>query len=513
MPVGRYADGLLTGKSLVIAEFIRRSIKQWPQTRILVLSHVREILQQNHDALMRFWPGADAGVYSAGLKRKNTGQPVIFGGIQSVHKKAEELGQFDLIVIDEAHRTPKESEGTYRSFITDMQDMNPSLKLVGLTATPYRVRGGLLTTGDGRLFDSVAHEVKLKPLVEQGWLAPLTTMEAKSQIDTDELPSRGGDYILSAIEWRCTDPDMVHQVCCEIITYGAKRDHWLIFCAGVEHVRLVTRKLIMLGINTASIIGDTPGQERDQAIAGFRSGKIKALVNCQTLTTGFDAPETDLLAIIRPTQSTGLYVQMCGRGMRIAPGKSDCVVLDFGGNIERHGPLDNLNIKSYVGKGKKAQEIRICHHCFATIPMRRHTCPECGNALQAERGPSKVRSAASTHALLGGSDDKNSAQYVSHIEYRRHEKPGKPPSLRVEYYGANRCRIASEWVCLEHQGLAKQKAFGWWMSRDQNPHAFPPCDVDAALGMVRYLKKPIAIQTQPDKNNPQWLKIVRYIWD
>ncbi len=175
-----------SGKSLVQAELIRGLLQDDPGKRVLCLTHVKELIAQNHSELMSLWPMAPAGIYSASLNQRDTKESVIFAGIQSVYHRADELGKFDWIIIDECHLVPNKGAGTYRSFLSHMQEVNPSVRVVGLSATPYRLSGGLLVEGNDRLFTDLISARKtgatVVNLIEAGHLAPLVT-------PTDQLPN------------------------------------------------------------------------------------------------------------------------------------------------------------------------------------------------------------------------------------------------------------------------------------------------------------------------------------
>lgn len=199
-----------SGKSFVLAAFIREVLEAWPDQRILILTHVKELIQQDYNELVEHWPLAPAGVYSAGLKRRDTQAQVLFAGIQSVHKRARELGGFDLILIDECHLVPRKSDTMYRRFLDDMHTLNDKVKIIGLTATHYRLDSGLLTEGDERIFTDVAYEVPVKQLIDEGFLAPLITKAPKTALDVSGVHTRGGEFINSELR-DAVDQDDVNQ--------------------------------------------------------------------------------------------------------------------------------------------------------------------------------------------------------------------------------------------------------------------------------------------------------------
>ncbi|MBT7615834.1 MAG: DEAD/DEAH box helicase, partial [Calditrichaeota bacterium] len=297
-----------SGKSFIMAAFIREVLEAWSDQRIMVLTHVKELIQQNYMELTRHWTLAPAGIYSAGLNRREAQAQVLFAGIQSVHSRAEELQSFDLIMIDECHLVPRKSDTMYRRFLGDMHAINEDVKIIGLTATHYRLDSGLLTEGDSRIFTDIAYEVPVKRLINEGFLSPLVTKAPNTTLDVSGVHTRGGEFINSELQNAVDQSETNRAAVREIIHYGKDRKSWLIFCTGVQHAYNVRDALRERNIVAETVTGDTNAMERDYILEGFKSGKIRAITNCDILTTGFNAPNTDLLGILRPTQSTGLYV-------------------------------------------------------------------------------------------------------------------------------------------------------------------------------------------------------------
>lgn len=476
------------GKSLVMASFVKGVLERWPDQRLLVVTHVRELIAQNHAELIGLWPDAPAGIYSAGLGRRDLGARILFAGIQSIHKRAYDIQQCDLVLVDEAHLIPGASNTMYRKFLDTLARINPHLKVIGFTATPYRTGAGMLHEGDGALFTDIAYEVSVRRLIDEGWLCPLVSKAADTKLDVSGVGSRGGEFIAGQLQAAVDLPGITASAVDEIVALGADRRSWLAFCAGVEHAEHVAEALRERGITAATIFGETPKAERDRTIAAFKRGEIRALASMGVLTTGFNAPCVDLIAMLRPTKSTGLYVQMAGRGTRLAPGKENCLVLDFAGNVARHGPIDAVDPKR-PGKGKGDAPVKTCPECQSILHASLRACPDCGHVFPPPEP--KVEASASTLAILS----KGGPEWVpvDDVRYHRHQKDGSRPTLRVEY----RCGLLvhREWICFEHTGYARQKAVHWW--RQRAPHLPVPTSVDAALGSTNALSMPTEIAIRP----------------
>jgi len=490
-----------SGKSLILADFIKQTLELWSDQRIMVLTHVKELIQQDFIELTKYWPLAPAGIYSAGLKRRETQAQVLFAGIQSVHSRAEELGSFDLIMVDESHLIPRKSNTMYRRFLDDMFAINEYVKIIGLTATHYRMDSGLLTEGDSRIFTDVAYEVPVKRLINEGFLSPLVTKAPNTTLDVSGVHTRGGEFINSELQNAVDLAETNRAAVREIIHYGKDRKSWLIFCTGIQHAYNVRDALRERNIVAETVTGDTNAMERDYILEGFKSGAIKAITNCDILTTGFNAPNTDLLGILRPTQSTGLYVQIAGRGMRIALGKENCLVLDFAGNIERHGPIDMVQPRGKNEKGNGKAVVKTCPDCRSVVFAGCKCCPDCGHVFP--QHVVKINPEASSEMII--SDERPFLVDVDRICYHRHEKVGKPDSLRVDYH----CGLVvySEWICLEHMGYAQRTARNWWSRHGGDPIVVT---VSQALSVAQHLKAPMQIMVRQDGN---FWRVLRHVFD
>lgn len=525
-----------TGKSLIIAALIQRVLAAYPTVRVVMLAHVRELISQNLDKLLRVWPEAPVGVYSAGLRQADTQSAILFCGIQSVWNKAKALASavrpVELVLIDEAHRVPLHENGTYRRFVHDLRAMNPHVRLIGLTATPFRHVPGTkthtggyqsLVKGDDRLFTDIVFDLtkRLVPLIREGYLAALWPQPTAYQVSLKGIQIENGDYKADQLNTLMERREVITAILDEAIPLARadRRRHWLVFCAGVESARATAAALQARGITAAIVTGDTPMRERDRTIADFRAGRLTALVSVNTLTVGFDAPVTDCLIVTRPTLSPVLHVQMLGRGMRPTPEKimtaadgrpRGCLVLDFCGNVDRHGPLDRLVLKE-PGL-KKAEPMKTCPNCRAEIRLAANPCPQCGHVFPpAEPEPVAAPKAGKSAIIAGIAPPSPPVRYdVTRIAYGKHVGKSGIPTLRVDYFSGF-LRVASEWVCLEHDGYARQKAARWWQERQTSP---VPRLVQDALDLLRDGERlePVAIDVIVPTGRGDYPRIVKYEW-
>jgi len=480
-----------SGKSLVQAAFIQEVRERYPSERILVLSHVKEIVLQNARKLDALLPPGTVGVYSAGLGSRDLGFPVTVAGIQSVAHRADDLGPIDLVIVDEAHLVPPSGEGRYRTLLGILTERNPHLKVIGLSATPYRLKSGLLHRGEGRLFTDIAVDVPVGELIAKGYLSPLRSKGGHARADVSGVKTRGGEFVKGELERAVNHGELIEAALDEVERFAHDRRSWIVFCAGVAHAKAVTLSLQRRGISAACVTGKTKRRERDLVLERFKAGRLRAVVNVDVLTIGFDAPGVDCVVMLRPTQSAGLYVQMLGRGMRIAPGKADCLVLDFAGNVERHGPVDDVQVTDGPKrKGAGTAPVKLCPECDEYVRAAARECV-CGYLFAVDARPPH-ESQASRAAVLKA-DRKPEEVLVDGVRFKVHRKPGKPPSLRVEY----QCGLAvyREWICLEHQGFAKRKAHAWWKRMAKSD---PPASVDEAIARSGEVAKPSAILVAKD---------------
>ncbi|MCC6906699.1 MAG: hypothetical protein IT430_02045, partial [Phycisphaerales bacterium] len=328
----------------------------------------------------------------------------------------------------------------------------------------------------------ICYEVGVRELIVQGYLCPLRTKAGVARADMSGLHTRAGEFIAGEVEDVMDTDDLVQGACAEIIEQTADRRSVLIFTSGVRHGRHVADVLRSRhGVECGFVEGNTPIRERDALLERFKAGELKYLANVNVLTTGFDAPGIDCVAMLRPTLSPGLYYQMVGRGFRLHSDKSDCLVLDFGGNILRHGPVDALLIDEPIERNGKAP-MKECPGCHAIISAGYLTCPECGYEF-----PPPARGGHDAEATSEGilSDQVTHSVYeVTDVWYEVHHKrgdPDAPPTMRV-YYQCGFATTFSEWICFEHSGYPRRKAESWWVERSNEP---VPDTVDEAVDLAR----------------------------
>lgn len=440
------------GKSHCIAYFCKYSLQAWPQTRILMLTHTKELIGQNAEKMLQHWPNAPLGVYSAGLGKRELGNSITFGGIQSLRNKAYLIGHIDIMLIDECHLVSHKEEGGYINLINDLKEINPNLRVIGYTATPYRLGHGLITDKPA-IFDDLLKPVSIEKLILDGYLAPLKSKHTDTNLNTDGVKKRGGEFIEKELQQAVNTDDQNQRIVDECIDRAGDRKSWLFFCTGVDHALAVRDVLISRGIVAEAITAKTTKKNRENIIEQFKSGNIKALTNANVLTTGFDHPDLDFLAMLRPTMSTSLYVQMAGRGMRLKSHTDHCLVADFAGNVARHGPITNVIPPT---KGKKSNEgppMKPCPVCDELLLISCMLCPSCGHELEPNEKPPLVLNNDCIMGIETQTMEVRDWNWSPHIS-----KSSGKEMLKVTYYGGLTQAPINEYIPVTHGGMAGEIA-------------------------------------------------------
>lgn len=478
------------GKTPSFCTVIKRLVEDW-NMRVMCVTHVAELIEQGYKELVGMWAFAPAGIFSAGLGRRESHSQVIFGGIQTVANKAALIGHIDVLMIDEAHLVPPKAETQYGQFIAALLEINPDMKIVGWTATDFRLDSGKLTEGDNALFDKVVFEYNVGDAIADGYLAPLSSKPTATTFDMSSVHRLGGDYKQSEMQAAVDKDEITRAAVAEIVAKGQDRRSWLAFCSGVEHALHVRDEIRNYGISCETVTGETPKGERREILEAYKRYEIRALTNNSVLTTGFNHQGVDLLAFLRPTLSASLYLQMAGRATRplYAPGmplgtveeriaaiaagpKPSALVLDFAGLVRRHGPVDRVDPKP-PGKGDGQAPVKMCPNqvgggtCDEIVHLSVMTCPCCGFEFPPSEEEKLTRTADSTPILSTEKPwyEVTAREFAPHpgkgMVYDEHDNELglAPPTVKVTYTVDGRKR--SEWVCVQHMEHPIEKSRKW----------------------------------------------------
>ena len=462
-----------SGKSLIIAGFCKKVLEIDKSQKILILSHVKEILSQDKKAILSYYPEADIGIYSAGLNQKRI-KSITLASIQSAYNAIEKFNP-NIILIDECHLIPHKGQGRYRTFLQAL-----GKPLVGLSATPFRLGTGYLHLGDGAFFDEIAYNITIKQLIEEGYLCKVIQKAPKERLDPEGIKKAGGDFIIRDLALRFDREEITRRIVGELLLYKESRKKWLLFAINIEHAEHIASLLRANKIDAQTVHSKMSNKERDRTIQRFKKYPgFQCLVSVAILTTGFDAPNVDLVGLLRPTSSPVLHIQIIGRGLRPYPGKENCLVLDFAGNLMRNGPIDAPVIRVNRGDGTGEAIMKECPECFEIVHAAVKICPECNHEfvfrhhLSSSSGNQNVLYQHEWHNVLSVSYD----SYYARSGYWM---------LLVRYD----CGIRSfkQYIALEHPGYARHRAIHWWKRR--HPNGFVPENVGEALYHVDDLEVP-----------------------
>lgn len=522
-----------TGKSPVLGWIIKEALSRYPYLRILKLTHVKELIEQNYEKLRTIWPTAPVGIYSSGLRKRDSFNQITYAGIASVYDSPELFGHIDLIFIDECHLLSTDNDSMYRKFINALLKVNPHLKVIGLTATAYRMKQGMIIDPGG-LFTEIIVDLTTRAafnwFIDQGYLVNLVPRPTKTEIDTSSVAIQGGEFSLNQLQAVSNKEEITYAAIKETLEIGGDRNHWMVFATGIEHVEATAAMMDSFGIPTTFVHSKLKSAERDKRIKAFRNQEYRAMVNNGILTTGYDDPAIDLIVGLRATNSPGLWVQMLGRGTRplyedgydltttegrlasIASSvKKDCLVLDFAANTPRLGPINDPVVPSNRRKKGGNVPIKLCEHCGTYNHSSVRICTYCGAEFPLAV---KFSGDASTSALIArGLEEAPIIEKftVDRVTYQLHKSTKdetKPPSLKATYYCGY--RVFTEWVNLEHTGFPRRKAKTWWLDRTLRKDKPIPDKIVDAIARIDELLTPIAIDVWVNKKYPDIMNYTYY---
>ena len=486
-----------TGKSIVPAIFIERVMKIWPDQRFLLLTHVAELIKQNADALRYVWPEAPLGIYSAGLKKKQPYFPIVYAGIQSAARNPAQFSHRDIIFIDECHLVSQEEASMYLTFLATMKLINPLVKIIGLSATPFRMGQGYIT--DEGLFTKIIHDLtsleEFNKLIAEGYILPLVPKRTHTELSVEGVAIAKGEFVLSQLESAVDQAKITFEALKEAVALGHNRKSWLIFASGIQHAEHIAAMLRDFGIDCASVHSKQKPEYNDQAIKAFKANSLRAIVNFSKLTTGFDHPPTDFIIDLRPTMSIPLHVQKLGRGTRTAPGKLNCLTLDFARNIPRLGPINDPLIPKKKTPGNGDVPVKICEHCGTYNHTKVRYCTNCGNEFDFKV---KIFKTSGTEQIIRSDLPQIEVFDVDRVIYNKGKKEGKPEYVRATYYCG--LRSFNEYLFPEHGGFVTKKFRDWWRKR----HIIePPMKADDVIASMKELRTPRQIRVWCNRKHPE----------
>jgi len=501
-PVINAATG--TGKSILISNICRHILQVDAAARIGVLTTSKELVKQDYEALHALMPFAPAGIVMSGLNRKDYDSQIVVGSVQTLYRAINKTGGFHILLVDECHLAPgKDKENSmYQKLFKANRGIVPNFKIVGLTATPWRAGFGPIYGWEKAIFDDVIYEIGIGEAIEKGYLVPPVTQVMDHRMDTSHLKvSRAtGDYTDRDLA-EIADDDAINipavQETIKALTSGG-RNSAVVFCASIDHAETVRDLFRKFGEHAECVHGQLKRAERDRVIDGFRAGEYRVITNCNVLTIGFDYPALDLVTVLRPTNSTALWLQVVGRGLRTSPGKEDCLVLDFTDNSTTHGPIDLIKPPKPPAPKVPREDVgtlKDCPECMKMLPVQTRVCPGCGFEFEFEDNPTAINEDASAAPLLSTQAVKPSMFPIDSLFAAIHQKFGKPDSLRIDFMHNYKIR-ASTWLALGGFGGARYHAVSGWT--DLGGALPAPTSAKEGLERIGELRTPDAILCKRD---------------
>lgn len=373
-----------SGKSVVCPRIFERMYEKYhaQKLRMIVTVPSKELCEQNAEKISSIMnKNISVDVYSASVGRKNAQADIVCATIGSVRNYPSELGYRNCWLNDECHLANVDGTGAYWKFAEGMHQANYAARQQycwgGLTATPFKGNGVWITHGSKTLYHGIAHETRISELLSMGYLAPLVNPQSniETRIDTKGVEIKGTDFDVVQLAER-TKKYLVHAAH-EAKILARDRSKWMAFLPDVSSAHDFSLILNQIGISAAVVTGDTPTSEREYLIDQYRKGYIRCLITVIALTTGFDVPEIDCILWLRSTHSLVLYMQGAGRGTRTAPGKANCLWIDFTDTTERLGAIDQIRGRSGSKKQKVDAPFITCDECGAKwTPASKEVCAE-----------------------------------------------------------------------------------------------------------------------------------------
>ncbi|GAA4349932.1 DEAD/DEAH box helicase [Hymenobacter saemangeumensis] len=362
------------GKTTIGGSIIHSSVSKGH--RVLWLAHRKELVEQAHERISDRHKGfgIPAGVMMAGHppRRKHAVQ---VASIATLIRR--DLPTAKVVLVDEAHHSVSPS-------FLNMLDKYPDAVVIGLTATPYRLDG----RGLGDVYTAIVAPVSIGDLQAQGYLTPVRYFGTRKDLEPklDTVKTVGGDYKNDEL-YKLFDKRALYDGVVANYVKFANASRAIVFNINVEHSLKVMEAFRAAGIAAYHVDGETPRAERESILAAFKRGEFEVLCNVNILTEGFDLPAIETVILNRATKSKSLYLQMVGRGLRPAPGKSACTVIDQGGNVRHFGPVEHPEEHSLEATPKRksgsgatsAPPMKTCPQCERLDLLFVQQCPECGH--------------------------------------------------------------------------------------------------------------------------------------
>lgn len=401
------------GKTVVFSEIIKRYLQQYPKMKILVLVHREVIVRQNADKLRSIWTEAPVSIACAGIQaKKELSGSVVYASIQTLatQKTLESLPAFNLVIVDEAHRLPpKHITSQYQKVLNALSERYQSVRLLGFTATPYRLNWGYIygnkhkgvkEKGCQNWFIELDYSVGIEMLqtIEKNELNPdapylcnMRVFAEDNQIlrDLKSIKKTAGDFNQGDLSETMTKTVHLQSAIDAYKKHVDNRTRCVVFAVDIEHAEELQKAFQCIGIYAVCVHSKMTKDMNRQILSEFDAGLHRIVINVGILTEGWDCRSVDMLMLCRPTMSAALFVQMVGRGLRTFPGKKDVMILDLAGCFSYHGSPYNPLLPIYSESGEKRepkeQPEKECPNCHFMNNGRVWSCEQCGTILRVKQ--------------------------------------------------------------------------------------------------------------------------------
>jgi DNA repair protein RadD len=481
------------GKTIIFSKIIQRLLRENSSFRALILVDREILVSQSADKLRSVAPelGLSIGIVCASVSaRKDFGLPVTVASRQSLINRLGEFPPVQLVIVDEAHlmacpTMEKPAPDQYAAIISKLREYNPHMRLLGCTASPYRLGAGYIygdrnKPGTMPYFETVDSTITTMELLAGGYIAPLTGMAAVNTQYAEDLTNVNmvaGEYNLGQLsDMMCK---AVHlQSCVDAWEkYADGRKKGLVFCTSIEHSEKVAETFRNNGITACAIHSKLSPIELSVRMQELKTGGMQVFTSVAKLTTGFDVPDIDCIVMARPTKSTALYQQAIGRGQRLSPDKTNCLVIDLTGCTTDFGTdMDNLRVQIPYGDGGGEAPKKICPGengdgsvCGQSVHASLRYCPHCNFSFPVTE---LMESALGTMKKVEFNKLPEPEEWdVTSVSYSVHFSKKTEKDLIKVTYECGQFNKFYEWVCLPdfYEGYAVTKAQAWWQERCDEP--------------------------------------------
>jgi DNA repair protein RadD len=496
------------GKGILLAELSRLLVGSYPEMRIAIIAHRQELIEQAYEKLLNVWPEGfhHIGLACASVGKVDTKKAVTIGSIQTLDRRDIEV-PFDLLIIDECHHIPPiEAGGQYHNIINRNLENNPVLRVLGLTATPFRLNHGYIYGTECRenktnFFPQLDYSISMNTLIDLGYL---TGWRAKKPVDiSDRLAKaiiKNGEYDMQWLSGEMSQEIHIESALDAYQRYGESSKKVVVFAIDIKHANLLASTFASKGYKAKALHSLLPQGERKGILRDFEEGELRFLVNVGILTEGWDSPRVDMIMMCRPTKSPGLFVQMIGRGMRPFPEKFSLLILDLAENFNLHGDPGNPNIKIKNKVVPSEPLYKVCPYCKSIIALSARTCYSCMRDLFLEK--EKLRPELSPdleEVSYQGLQDGRNKVYTWYLEPYVSKKHNKMARLLLICFPDGNIY---HYLDFEGQGSTWGyfRARNLWRKYTMFPQKSIPKEVDEAIYRFSELEAPEYVTIETDEN-------------